>query len=537
MPKSALKLLAVLLVVTAASAVSGPAWALEADAQAPMHGQSRVAPSGEWIVAPGESPRSLAQLLYPQQPGVQRRFIAALADANPALGIDASGSQPLEVGTLLQMPDWRAMSGRGEGSRRESRVAPVGSSADTVVLREQAPTVRASQANPAQAIPEGRPRASADAASMPRLRLSTHLAVGTEASDQLRQILRLEYRLLTTLNEQLSALATSPSAALPALPEPQRATPPLQQAAAIAAPPAPLPQATSSAAAASVPATENPPAAISTQAPPTPPVPVKIREVPAPVPVVEESSDATDWVYAIGLGAAAVLLLLIWRVLRRRRTPVDEPQNFEMAQTVLLEHPLPAESAAVLPSGDKPGGPLPVSSAPAAPAMPAIPAIPAEAAVADANPVMELAEIMLSFGRIQGAAQTLQEYIEANPKEALQPWVKLLDIYRTGDMHAEFDALAHKLNKNFNVEVQHWEAQAVPLAETETEEQLPKATTLEELPHICAQLVARWVLPDCLDYLHQLLRDNRGGQRSGFTLPVVQEILLLIDILVDREAA
>ncbi|MDQ5960254.1 MAG: hypothetical protein QG592_1336, partial [Pseudomonadota bacterium] len=324
---------------------------------------------------------------------------------------------------------------------------------------------------------------------------------------------------------------------LPALPEPQRATPPLQQAAAIAAPPAPLPQATSSAAAASVPATENPPAAISTQAPPTPPVPVKIREVPAPVPVVEESSDATDWVYAIGLGAAAVLLLLIWRVLRRRRTPVDEPQNFEMAQTVLLEHPLPAESAAVLPSGDKPGGPLPVSSAPAAPAMPAIPAIPAEAAVADANPVMELAEIMLSFGRIQGAAQTLQEYIEANPKEALQPWVKLLDIYRTGDMHAEFDALAHKLNKNFNVEVQHWEAQAVPLAETETEEQLPKATTLEELPHICAQLVARWVLPDCLDYLHQLLRDNRGGQRSGFTLPVVQEILLLIDILVDREAA
>jgi hypothetical protein len=525
MPKSALKVLATLLVVAAASAASLSAWAIETDAQAPMYGQSRVAPSGEWIIAPGESPRSLAQLLYPQQPGIQRRFIAALAEANPALGIDASGSQPLEVGTLLQMPDWRAMSGREESPRRESRVTPAGSSTDTAVGREQAPTVRASQANLAQAIPDSRRRAFSDAASMPRLRLSTNLATGTEASDQLRQILRLEYRLLTTLNEQLSALATPPSAELPALPEPQRTTPPLQQAALSAAPPAPLPQATSLAAAASVPATEN------LLAPILPPAPVKIREVPAPAPVGEASSDATEWGYAIGLGAA--VLLLVGLVLRRRRVPVDEPQNFEMAQTVLLEHPLPAESAAIRSSGDKPGEPTPVSRGPAAPPMSAEP----EVADANPNPVMELAEIMLSFGRLQGAAQTLQEYIEANPKEALQPWVKLLDIYRTGDMHAEFDALAHKLNKNFNVEVQHWDEQAVPLAETETEEQLPKATTLEELPHICAQLVARWVLPDCLDYLHQLLRDNRGGQRSGFTLPVVQEILLLIDILVDREAA
>ena len=33
----------------------------------------------------------------------------------------------------------------------------------------------------------------------------------------------------------------------------------------------------------------------------------------------------------------------------------------------------------------------------------------------EANPVMELADIMLSFGRVKGAAQALQEYIDNNP--------------------------------------------------------------------------------------------------------------------------
>lgn len=509
MPSILLRPLATLLVVAAASAMSSSAWTFEAGPQALKHGHSRVAPSGEWIVAPGESPASLAQLLYPQQPGVQRRFITALADANPALGIDSAGSQPLPVGELLKMPDWRLLGTQTGGIRGETRVAPAGSPG-RLSGREQVPTIRT--ASQILSIPDGRHTGAPDVS--PRLRLSMNLAVGADASDQLRQILRLEYRLLITLHEQLSALAM-PSLA-PTSPDVQ-----------IATSLAPPPLATATAAAAPVPATstesgsENPPAPVS------PLAPVKIREVPAPAPVVESASDASDWLYPAGLGAA--VLVLIWLVLRRRHTVVGEQKDFEMAQTVLLEHPAPAASAAAFPGNDKPARPSPAAKAPA------VPPIPAEPDMADANPVMELAEIMLSFGRIQGAAQTLQEYIEANPKETLQPWVKLLDIYRAGDMHAEFDELAEKLNKNFNVEVQHWVAP--PAAAAVPDESLPKALTLEELPHICPRLIAQWGQPECLEYLHQLLRDNRGGQRSGFTLPVVQEILLLIDILVAREAA
>ena len=55
--------------------------------------------------------------------------------------------------------------------------------------------------------------------------------------------------------------------------------------------------------------------------------------------------------------------------------------------------------------------------------------------------------------------------------------------------------------------------------------------------HVCDRIVALWGRPECSDYLRQLLRDNRAGERGGFTLPVVQEILLLIDLMADREAA
>ncbi|MDQ5902579.1 MAG: hypothetical protein QG672_165 [Pseudomonadota bacterium] len=508
MPAAVLKFFTVFLAIVFVGTGLTSAWALESSTFEAPSGQSRVAPNGEWIVVAGESPRSLAQLLYPQQPAVQRRFIAALAEANPVADIDASGMQTLPVGMLLRMPDWRLLGGRAEVARSERRGGLLDSSMETVVTREPQPTKRASKAVHA---PE-----SVGTAALPRLRLSMDLAAAGEASDQLRQILRLEYRLLITLNEQLSALSTAlpapqqlaPAAAPPALPQPPEPPPspvPLQQAPSLSTPPAPQPPVTS------------------------PPATVKIKEVPAPppAPVVDTSSDESVWIYYLGVAAAA--LLLVWLVLRRRRVVAGEQQDFEMAQTVLLEHPVPVNSVVIPVSSSKSAEPLPASKAPA------MPPVPVEPEMADANPVMELAEIMLSFGRIQGAAQTLQEYIEANPKEALQPWVKLLDIYRTGDMHTEFDELAQKLNKNFNVEVQHWERPAAPVVETE--EQLPKATTLEELPHICTQVIARWGLPDCLDYLHQLLRDNRGGQRSGFTLPVVQEILLLIDILVDREAA
>lgn len=173
----------------------------------------------------------------------------------------------------------------------------------------------------------------------------------------------------------------------------------------------------------------------------------------------------------------------------------------------------------------------------------------------EANPVMELAEIMLSFGRVKGAAQALQEFIDNNPEEALQPWIRLLDVYRMAGMRDEFDRVARNLNQHFNVEVLRWDASdPAPSASLEKldfelvprEDEgpataaAPKALTVEDMPHIRQTLLDNWRDPEIIEYLHRLLRDNRGGKRSGFTLEVVQEILFLIELretlaLIERE--
>lgn len=155
------------------------------------------------------------------------------------------------------------------------------------------------------------------------------------------------------------------------------------------------------------------------------------------------------------------------------------------------------------------------------------------------NPVLELADIMLSFGRVKGAAQTLQDYIDANPQEALQPWIRLLDVYRMADMREEFERIARELNRNFNVKIQTWET-------PETSDALPgglslvpvseAVNSLEDIPRLMTKVIELWEGGDVLGYLNHLLRDNRAGERQGFPLPIIDEILFLIELkeLVNR---
>ena len=165
----------------------------------------------------------------------------------------------------------------------------------------------------------------------------------------------------------------------------------------------------------------------------------------------------------------------------------------------------------------------------------------------EANPVMELAEIMLSFGRVKGAAQALQDFVDSNPEEALQPWIRLMDVYRIAGMRSEFERVAAELNQHFNVEIQLWDEMQPQAAEVggevpaiEPVEPLPiewqknirKASTLEEAEHIADRVIELWPTKECSEFLDQLLRSNRGGLRTGFSLQVVEEILFLIELQV-----
>ena len=148
-----------------------------------------------------------------------------------------------------------------------------------------------------------------------------------------------------------------------------------------------------------------------------------------------------------------------------------------------------------------------------------------EEIVEEHDSAVELADIMISFGRVQGAAETLSDFIRANPRQSVAPWVKLMEVYRLADMRIEFDALARQLNKTFNVKTVTWD---------NFDEARKMAGGLEQLPHAIDQLVALWGTTECQAYLDKMLRDNRDGTRQGLSLGIIDDILMLWSVLEDR---
>ncbi len=362
--------------------------------------------------------------------------------------------------------------------------------------------------------------------------LGEHMLAGEIAEAQ-REILRLEYRMLAALHEQASsqlAAAEKLRGMEAALDELQSKTLALTEKA-------------------------------GGQAASTPPARETPAQTIAPAPVHGDDLFASWGFYGLLLGL--LLGLAGWLFWRRRQQhaandealssllaaspePVmDAPRDEELQEKAVIDLHLDADTAGAKAQVDVEleGGGAPAQEAPAPlPARPGDSILSINATTLDehfeANPVMELADIMLSFGRVKGAAQALQEYVDNNPSEALQPWLRLMDVYRMAGMREEFDVLARNLNQQFNVEIQPWDVSASATVDlvldgdgvTGAAPAMPKPQGVEEMPRIMSTIVRMWEAEDVVAYMYQLLRDNRGGQRLGFPLPVVEEILFLIEL-------
>ncbi|WP_157651174.1 FimV family protein [Dechloromonas denitrificans] len=398
---------------------------------------------------------------------------------------------------------------------------------------------------------------SGEDSAEPSLRLATDLlslrAGARELAEARREILRLEFRMLLAMHEQATTqLETAEKlrnmeATLGELQ--QRATEFSQRVEQDALPVAATPVTANAAPLAVI---ENPE-----------------QKLPAPTPVAPVSAApaaVSEWsLYGVALGGLLGLAgWLGWRNYQERRQ-----------RTAEIEFPLRPPELQVDPRRDDEHeelGGVDLAVEPAAMGMPmqvdfeldvahdepAHTPPPVQSATGDsvlsisattldehfeANPVMELADIMLSFGRVKGAAQALQEYIDNNPQEALQPWIRLMDVYRMAGMRAEFETVARNLNQNFNVEVQHWESvspvgssrsidlvldEMVPAVGASSAEAKPES--IEDMPRLMHAITELWGTGDVVGYLYQLLRDNRGGKRVGFALAVVEEILFLVEL-------
>lgn len=255
-----------------------------------------------------------------------------------------------------------------------------------------------------------------------------------------------------------------------------------------------------------------------------------------PSPAADEAA-ADDW-----LLTAALLILsagLAAYLIRQRRQRSRHADEFLLEPE--LEEPAPPRDERTSDAG-MPRAPL-AEPAPAAkrspeppqpaweelgatniPLAPIAPLVDIEEQAEEHESAIELAEIMMGFGRIQGAAETLAEFIASNPKRAVTPWLKLLEVYRAADLREEFDALAMQLNKTFNVKAVTWDT---------FEEAKHESKSIEQMAHITAKVQRSWGTVECQAYLERLLRDNRDGKREGFPLSVIDEILTLADILED----
>ncbi|MBL8390506.1 MAG: hypothetical protein JNN21_01360 [Candidatus Accumulibacter sp.] len=431
---------------------------------------------------------------------------------------------------------------------------------------------------PAAAVPPQRPQTTvgergreghaAPAKGEPaRLSRSDELSEPVQASGLGRELLRLEQRALAMLNDPADDQETMSNklAWLEAnVAELKRATERLQGGAAAlpAGDPAiesRLPAAVAGTATAppvaaahgETPlATANVPAPAPAQPASKEPPPVARTQQAAPTATAESDS----WLV---YGAVALLLLLSLFLVRRRPKaaveplqPAGEPAPARATRGDSQFSLTPAAAAAIpieqLPRHAPPPEPAPAPAPPSAAAtdespLPAAaaPPVPVDHGVGGAAPAIELAEIMLSFGRVSGAARTLEEYIAALPQESARPWIRLLHLYQRNGMRKEFEALTVKLNRNFNVEILAWETgkargelELLPLAGAPA-----KAATLEDIPRLRDEIVALWGKPQCHDYLENLLRDNRQGKRKGFPLAIAEEILFLIDLAAARDAA
>ena len=491
-----------------------------------------------WDIVSGESAQSITRALFPRQPRAQRRFLNALREANPQIDFGVSGDVPLASGVSLTIPDTRRAAVVKKAPDRATEAPP------------RAPKKPAAVEKPAlEGTLSDRLMISGDAAvptdagddgnaSDPGLRLSSDLSIrmSDTVSENARAMLRVEYKLLNALvfqaEKQLELAEQIRN--LEVRFEEMRAA----NAGAMK--------------------TADEVLAIPETTPVVDREPPKAMVAPAEV----AATDGLGWWRPILLMLILAGVLAGWLTRRHRAGKAADAVQESLPETEVKPLPVASPSApranpspidpweaaaAEAPLASRLDVPLEVSrplpfrdddGAKTVPPALAIEVSHVEEAD-DSSTVLELAEIMISFGRIKGAAQALAEYLENNPDTSLFPWLKLLEIYRTNDMQDEFVACAARLRSHFNVAPASWDEargclgdRIEPLNENDLsiEDLLRKLPTVGTFPHIQEGIVKTWNTSEGVAYLKHLLRDTRNGQRTGFPLSIARELLFLLDL-------
>ncbi|MBU1689856.1 MAG: hypothetical protein KKD65_03855 [Gammaproteobacteria bacterium] len=145
-----------------------------------------------------------------------------------------------------------------------------------------------------------------------------------------------------------------------------------------------------------------------------------------------------------------------------------------------------------------------------------------EIALDSIESAVEEADIYLALGEKDRAIANLKYHIDSRPRSTADLWFKLMEIYHDFDMRPEFETLVTEFRRYFNIAKPNWET----MASGEI-----SSRSIAEFPRLMEKISSTWGSPACLEYLHHLLLDNKGGLREGFELGIASDLLLLIHLL------
>jgi hypothetical protein len=458
-------------------------------------------PTHTWIIGDGESVSSLAGALYPDNAKMRKAFTQAVFQANPDLVMEYSSRDLLPSGLVLVVPDLQRLA-NGPAARpasneevvkpaqdlpeaklsvpgqRETARQQADNRSDRLVVSEVTDTT----AYPGDLVIHERVEASRQELLQLHRFINTELAPNDTDTTELIAL----HRRMLALQEALEQIRLAekrieiPPSTVPAIAEARQ-----------------MPQErTVSPDAATLTAGRNPALATSRD---------KL--------ILGAGTGALGILLGLAIAYLGQNMLLRWR----RRQQSDFPAEPGL-RTISTSPPLGAGQARLdAISSESEAGTLP------------------EVQIADPMAYSDIADFLLKTGHMAHAAEFFRDFVDATPEAALTPWLKLLLTYQRLGSETEFRWVAQQLKERFNVTEIRWEDGAEQLERVLGGSSFVSAQggaqSIEAMPHVCRKIGELWGTPACYRYLEDLLRDNRGGDRHGLSLPVIQEVILLMQIL------
>lgn len=146
--------------------------------------------------------------------------------------------------------------------------------------------------------------------------------------------------------------------------------------------------------------------------------------------------------------------------------------------------------------------------------------------VTELSQITDEAQVYSDLGRNDQAIEILRAHIDSQEGQDVEhsspaPWLMIFDLYRRTNNRAGYDELAPRFRRQFNGRMPDWDNYGHELALDDG---------LEAFPHLVSRIERDWGTVEAKKFLEELLYDNRGGSRLGFSLAAYRDILLLLQL-------